>query len=664
MLLRRRLATGPLAVPPPPSRPPWRARVGRRALRILALLVVLLILWLAVTAPLSRSLQPIAAPSITLLSAEGEPIARRGAIIEDPVHVADLPPHVAQAFIAIEDRRFFHHIGLDPWGIARAMVRNIRTGDVREGGSTLTQQLARTSFLSPDRTITRKAREALITLWLEAWLSKEEILDRYLSNTYFGDNVYGLRAAAHHYFDTDPEALTLAQAAMLAGVVNAPSRLAPTGNLEGAQARSRRVLRVMADLGYITREQAESTRPARVRAGPRSSVPTGTYFADWVLPQTGALTEESYGERQITTTLEGDLQRYAVRAIRRAGLGRAQAALVAMRLDGRVVAMVGGRDYSQSAFNRATQARRQPGSAFKPFVYLAAFRAGYRPDTMVNDVPIRLGDWEPGNYGNDYRGRITLRDAVARSSNSVAVQLQERVGRRAVIRAAHDLGITSPLRPVPSLALGTNGVSLVELTAAYAGIASGRYPIRPHGLVEPEPGWLGWTREPLRRGRYFPMLRDVLHAVVQRGTGRAAALSIPAFGKTGTTSDYRDAWFVGFAGDLVVGVWVGNDDNTPLPGTTGGGLPARIWRTFMADALGIRPARAPAVPLDQADRATPAPATPENMQAPPPEPLPAPADDAPSLVAPPAPPAPQPTPQPAPQPTPATRPLTPEEPRR
>src|SRR5690606_37262549 len=207
---------------------------------------------------------------------------------------------------------------------------------------------------------------------------------------------------------------------------------------------------------------------------------------------------------------------------------------------------------------------------------------------------IRLGDWEPGNYGNDYRGRITLRDAVARSSNSVAVQLQERVGRRAVIRAAHDLGITSPLRPVPSLALGTNGVSLVELTAAYAGIASGRYPIRPHGLVEPEPGWLGWTREPLRRGRYFPMLRDVLHAVVQRGTGRAAALSIPAFGKTGTTSDYRDAWFVGFAGDLVVGVWVGNDDNTPLPGTTGGGLPARIWRTFMADALGIRPARAPA----------------------------------------------------------------------
>jgi penicillin-binding protein 1A len=426
---------------------------------------------------------------------------------------------------------------------------------------------------------------------------------------------------------------------MLAGVVNAPSRLAPTGNLEGAQARSRRVLRVMAEVGYIDENTAEHVRLARVRRAPDSEVPTGTYFADWVLPQTGALEDESYGERRIETTLEGDMQRYAVRAIRRANLGGAQAALVAMRLDGRVVAMVGGRDYSQSAFNRATQARRQPGSAFKPFVYLAAFRAGFTPNTPVNDVPIRLGDWEPANYGNVYRGRELLRDAVAQSSNSVAVQTQERVGRRAVIRAARDLGITSPLRADPSLALGTNGVSLLELTAAYAGIASGRYPIRPHGLVEPAPGWLGWGAEPLHRGHYFPMLRDVMYAVTQRGTGRAANLSIPTFGKTGTTSDYRDAWFVGFAGDLVVGVWVGNDDNRPLPGTTGGGLPARIWRAFMSDALGIRPARAPAVPLSQTDRTSNAPV---NVQAPPPEPQ-APAPRVPDNAAPvPVAPAPQP----------------------
>jgi penicillin-binding protein 1A len=413
MLLRHNKPVPPAFAAALPARPPWRARMVKRMLKVLALVVALLIVWLAVTAPLSRSLQPIAAPSITLLSADGEPIARRGAIIEAPVHVADLPPYVGQAFISIEDRRFFHHIGIDPWGIARAMVRNFRLGRVREGGSTLTQQLARTSFLSPDRTLGRKAREALITLWLEAWLSKEEILDRYLSNVYFGDNVYGLRAASHHYFNTDPEHLTLAQAAMLAGVVNAPSRLAPTGNLEGAQDRSRRVLRTMAEVGYITRAKAESTRLARVRPAPDAELPTGTYFADWVLPQTGAISDDNYGERQVQTTLEGDLQRYAVRAIRRAGLGHAQAALVAMRLDGRVVAMVGGRDYSQSAFNRATQARRQPGSAFKPFVYLAAFRAGYTPNTMVNDVPIRLGDWEPSDYGGQYRGRITLRDAVA-----------------------------------------------------------------------------------------------------------------------------------------------------------------------------------------------------------------------------------------------------------
>ena len=616
MLLRRN-APAPPAAALPPARTPWRARIVKRGLKLGALILVLLIAWLAFTTPLSRSLQPIAAPSITLLSAEGEPIARRGAIIEAPVHVADMPPYVGQAFISIEDRRFFHHIGIDPWGIARAMLRNLRLGQVREGGSTLTQQLARTSFLSPDRTFGRKAQEALITLWLEAWLTKEEILDRYLSNVYFGDNVYGLRAAAHHYFNTDPERLTLAQAAMLAGVVNAPSRLAPTGNLEGAQQRSRRVLRMMAEVGYISEAKARNTTLARVRRAPDGDVPTGTYFADWVLPQTGALEDEAYGERQIQTTLEGDMQRYAVRAIRRANLGGAQAALVAMRLDGRVVAMVGGRDYSQSAFNRATQARRQPGSAFKPFVYLAAFRAGMTPNTPVNDVPIRLGNWEPANYGNSYRGRELLRDAFAESSNSVAVQTQERVGRRNVIRAARDLGITSPLRADPSLALGTNGVSLIELTAAYAGIASGRYPIRAHGLTEPSPGWLGWGAEPLHRGHYFPMLRDVMYAVTQRGTGRAARLSIPTFGKTGTTSDYRDAWFVGFAGDLVVGIWVGNDDNTPLPGTTGGGLPARIWRAFMVDALGIRPARAPQVPLSQTNRTTNAPG---NVQAPPPEP--------------------------------------------
>jgi len=278
--------TAPAPPEPAPPQPPLSLeRKVKRAIKIAAALFVLAVLWLVVTAPLSRSLGPVAAPSITILSAEGEPIARRGAVIGEPVDVAALPPHVGQAFIAIEDRRFFRHVGIDPWGIGRAMWRNLRSGRVREGGSTISQQLAKTSFLSPDRTAIRKAQEALIALWLEAFLSKEEILSRYLSNVYFGDNVYGLRAAARHYFNVAPEDLTLAQAAMLAGVVNAPSRLAPTDNLTAARERARLVLRAMREIGYIDEAELAAARPARVRRGPRDDVPTGTYFADWVLPQ-------------------------------------------------------------------------------------------------------------------------------------------------------------------------------------------------------------------------------------------------------------------------------------------------------------------------------------------------------------------------------------------
>lgn len=587
------------------AQPPLsRVRLVKRIIKVGALLFLLAVAWLLLTAPLSRSLGPVAAPSLTILSAEGEPIARRGAIIGEPVDVMRLPPHVGQAFVAIEDRRFFRHVGIDPWGIGRAMARNVREGRVREGASTITQQLARTSFLSPARTPTRKAREALIALWLEAWLTKEEILSRYLSNVYFGDNVYGLRAAARHYFNVAPEELTLEQSAMLAAVVNAPSRLAPTENLDGARARARLVLREMVEAGFITKARLASARPARVRRGPREDVPTGTYFADWVMPQATDMSDEGYGQRFVRTTLEGDMQRAALRTIRRAGLGRAQAALVAMRLDGRVVAMVGGKDYAVSPFNRAVQARRQPGSAFKLFVYLAAFRAGVNPNTPVNDVPIELGGWRPRNYGDSYRGAINIREAVTWSSNSVAVQLSERVGRDNVIRAARDLGVTTPLRPDPSLPLGVNNMTLLELTQAYASVAAGRYPVRAHGLPLDDGSWWGGGEgHPTARDPAFAMLRDVLYSAANRGTGRAAALPVPTFGKTGTTSDYRDAVFVGFAGDLVVGVWIGNDDNSPLPGTAGGGLPARIWHAFMVEALGDAARGGPTIPLREADRA-------------------------------------------------------------
>jgi penicillin-binding protein 1A len=584
----------PTGEPQPPKRRWWRW--GFTACGAILLVTLL---WLIVTAPLSRALEPLDDPAMLLLSQEGRPIARRGAIKDEPVEVAQLDPLTPAAFIAIEDRRFRSHWGIDPRAIGRAMVANARAGGVRQGGSTLTQQLAKTSFLSSDRSLKRKAQEVIIAFWLEAWLTKDEILSRYLSSVYFGDGVYGLRAAARHYFDREPERLTLAQSAMLAGMVQAPSRLAPTHNLALAQKRSRLVLQEMADNGYISQARAQATRSARP-VGDNSTVPTGTYFADWVAPQAAQAFDADYGEVRVQTTLDADLQRLAVRAVSGARIGDAQAALVAMRPDGRVVAMVGGRDYGKSPFNRATQARRQPGSAFKLFVYLAALRAGYTPDSLIEDRPITVEGWSPGNNDGVYRGSITLREAFARSSNAATVRLAEQVGRQNVIRAARDLGIDSPLIDRPSLSLGTSGVSLLELTAAYAAIADGRYPVEPRGLPPGEEAE-GLSAFFARGGKLddrrdrAPML-ELLWAAANQGTGRRAALRVPTFGKTGTTQNNRDALFIGFAGNLVVGVWVGHDDDRTLGKITGGTAPAEIWRRFMSSAIAIDGRRGPPLP--------------------------------------------------------------------
>lgn len=575
--------------PAKPRRRWWR--IGFTAFFGLLLVVIV---WLVITAPLSRALEPLQDPAMLLVSAEGRPIARRGAIKEAPVEVARLNRLTPQAFVAIEDRRFYRHWGIDPRAIGRAMVTNMRAGGVRQGGSTITQQLAKTSFLSSDRSLKRKAQEVIIAFWLEGWLTKDEILSRYLSSVYFGDGVYGLRAAAKHYFGRTPENLSLAQSAMLAGMVQAPSRLAPTRNLAGAQKRSRLVLAAMADTGVITSSRARSATLARpVSNG--SKVPTGTYFADWVAPAAADSFESGFGQTKVRTTLDADLQRLAVRAISNASVNGAQAALVAMRPDGRVVAMVGGRSYKSSPFNRATQARRQPGSAFKLFVYLAALRAGWTPDSRISDAPITIDGWSPANSDGVYRGELTLKEAFARSSNAATVRLSEAVGRGNVLRAARELGISTPLPNAPSVALGTAGVSLLELTSAYAAVASGRYPVKAAGL----PAGDSTPREDLaaaffsrsgrldRRRDWQPML-DLLWAAANEGTGKRAALATSTFGKTGTSQDNRDALFVGFAGDLVVGVWVGRDDNKSLgKSISGGTAPAQIWRAFMAPALSI-----------------------------------------------------------------------------
>jgi penicillin-binding protein 1A len=580
---------------------PSRWRWWKRGFYLFSALFALMIGWLAITAPLSKSLEPIAPPSITLLSADGKPIARRGAVIEAPVVLSDLPAHVPAAFLAIEDRRFHSHLGIDPRGIARAMWNNIKAGGMREGGSTITQQLAKMSFLSNERTAGRKAQEAMIALWLEAWLTKEDILTRYLSNAYFGDNVYGLRAASHHYFNRDPAKLTPGQAALLAGLMKAPSRLAPTKNLKGARERGRLVINAMVETGALTRAEADRINPVKLSLGPVKDLPSGTYFADWVLPQARAVAGTGYGEQNVETTLDSKLQALANRVVGRSGLGRQQVALVAMRPDGRVVAMVGGKSYKNSPFNRATQARRQPGSTFKLFVYLAALRSGMSPDSQIEDRPLTIGDWSPRNSDGHYRGLISLTQAFAASSNVAAVRLSERVGRQNVIQAARDLGISSPLADNPSLALGTSGVTLLEMTAAYAAVAGNNWPVKAQGLPPQEQGWFDrmWNGQKSFGGRW-QMLLDLLYASANHGTGRAAALAVPTFGKTGTTQDGRDAIFIGFAKDLVVGVWIGNDDNSPIGGASGGGLPARIWRDFMSDAVdtGIRTEAEEAVDVD------------------------------------------------------------------
>ncbi|XUU59547.1 transglycosylase domain-containing protein [Erythrobacter sp. HA6-11] len=599
----------------PPAKPKGRKR--RWLVRIVAALLFLFIIavgWLALTAPLSKSLEPIAPPQITLLASDGTPIARSGANVEAPVEVEDLPEHVVGAFLSIEDRRFYSHWGVDPRGLARAAISNA-TGGPTQGGSTITQQLAKFTFLTPERSLTRKAREMLIAFWLEGWLTKDEILERYLSNAYFGDNQYGLRAASLHYFYRQPENLKPEQAAMLAGLLKAPSRLAPNRNYEGAEARMRLVINAMAEEGYLTAERAAALPSPELDIRTRNTLPTGTYFADWVLPSVRKTAERSYAKQTLTTTLDAGLQRLASQVVSKAALGNAQVALVAMRPNGEVVAMIGGKDYATSPFNRATQAKRQPGSTFKLFTYLAAIEAGMDPGDRIANTPIETGSYRPKNAGGKYSDTISLEEAFAQSSNVATVRLFNQLGSERVIDTAREFGVTADM-PVgdPSLALGTTSMSLLELTSAYAGIAANRFPIAPVAFTPEEKGWTEWffSDEDSLSGNEHDAIERLLRASVNKGTGRAAALTIPNYGKTGTTQNYRDALFVGYAGGLVVGVWVGNDDNSPLDRVTGGGLPARIWRDFMTSAISAEAAPAadapdpsgPIQPLDVPDNVT------------------------------------------------------------
>jgi penicillin-binding protein 1A len=581
--------------------------------------------WYAWDLPAIADLRPAGTkarrPGVTIIAADGSLIAGYGDLYGERLGVNELSPQLVQAVVAIEDRRFFEHPGVDLRGLVRAMFANLRAGGIVQGGSTLTQQLAKNLFLTPERSFDRKFRELLLAFALEKRFAKDEILTIYLNRVYLGAGTYGVEAAAQRYFGTSARRIDTYQAAVLAGLLRAPSRLNPDNDPAAAHARALTVLAAMADAGFLRLGEAErigqTRRPGRGDAAlprPRVAGQTRRYFADWVLGQAAGFAGRKGDSLAVDTTLDPALQAYAERAVAAAGLKGAQVALVALRDDGAVLAMIGGHDYAQSQFNRVTDALRQPGSAFKPVVYLPALEAGMTPDSKVHDAPITVDGWTPQNFTRGYRGEVTLREAVARSLNTPAVRVAEDVGRERVIQAARRLGITAPLTPHPALALGAGEMTPLELAAAYAVFANGGDAVVPYGIVEiRQAGDVLFRRADRAPRRVIDAgaaaeMTDMLRAVVDWGTGKRAKLDRPAAGKSGTSQDFRDAWFAGYADGIVTVVWIGNDDNTPMDGVTGSGLPAEIWRNFMAAAgtagtARVRPspasAAAPAKPVER-----------------------------------------------------------------
>ena len=564
-----------------------------------AIAIVGVVVWVGAHLPAIQLLEiPKRPPTIQITGSDGSVLATRGEMPGANVALKDLPPYLPKAFIAIEDRRFYSHYGVDPVGIARAAVTNILNRGVSQGGSTLSQQLAKNLFLTQERTMTRKLQELELALWLERKHSKNEILELYLNRVYFGSGAYGVEAAAQRYFGKSARNVTIAEAAMLAGLVKSPSRLAPNRNPEGAEQRAQIVLSAMADARFITEAQAKASIGHPSYKVKPAGAGTVNYVADWI----GEVLDDLVGQIDqsivVETTIDPKLQGVAEAAIidelaaKSVRFNVTQGALVAMTPDGAVRAMVGGRNYAESQYNRAVTAKRQPGSAFKPFVFLTAVEAGLMPETIRLDAPIDIKGWRPENYTHEYFGSVTLTQALAMSLNTVAVRLGIEVGPKNVVRTAHRLGISSKLEANASIALGTSEVSLNELVGAYAPFANGGLGISPHVVtkIRTSEGKLLYMRQPDRLGqviepRHVAMMNTMMRETLLSGTARKA--DIPgwmAAGKTGTSQDFRDAWFIGYTANLVTGVWLGNDDNSPTRKATGGGLPVEVWTRFMRAA--------------------------------------------------------------------------------
>jgi penicillin-binding protein 1A len=544
-------------------------------------------------------------PGVTLIAVDGTVLARSGDLYGNTLSVAELPPNLVHAVVAIEDRRFYHHFGVDPIGLARALIINARSGVTVQGGSTLTQQLAKNMFLTPERTFKRKLQEALLALQLERYYTKDQILTGYLNRVYLGAGAFGVDAAAITYFGKPATELDLQECAIIAGLLKAPSKYSPATDMNAALARAELVLQAMHNEGYITDAQMLDALTAAPPQMHRPGITEGSrYISDWAMQQAQAYIGTIDRDVTIQTTIDPFLQRIAEAKIAETLSGPAvkvkasQGALVSMSLDGAVRAMVGGRDYAGSQFNRATQAERQPGSSFKPFVYLAALEAGLTPESLVDDAPIHIGGWSPENFEPGFKGQIPARQALAESINTAAIRVLDYAGIDRTRNLARRLGISEPIPHDLSIALGTSDVNLLEMVGAYAVFANGGYGVIPHTvervtdtagkvLYQRQGGGPGIVAPPADIAELNVMMQDV----IAYGTGKAAKLDRPAAGKTGTSQDYRNAWFIGFTADLATGVWFGNDDNSSMKKVTGGMLPAHTWHDFMIEAEARLPVR-------------------------------------------------------------------------
>jgi penicillin-binding protein 1A len=567
-----------------------------------------LVVWYAQDLPDIESLNAATRrPAITLVSSDGETIAAIGDVYGETLDLGDMPASLPAAVLATEDRRFYSHFGLDPIGLARAVVRNVVKGGVHQGGSTITQQLAKVLFLTPERTLKRKVQEAILAFKLENRFTKREILTIYLNRVYLGSGTYGVDAAAKRYFGKSARKLSLYESALIAGLLKAPSRFSPANDPERARARTAQVLENMVNAEVITVDEAEKAKREEIASTSRARPSYGRYFLDWVLAQVAAMPDTQGKDLTITTTLDRVLQMKAEKQLKTVlenqgdKANATQGAVVVLAPDGAIKAYVGGRDYDDSQFDRVNQAKRQPGSSFKTFVYLAALEAGMTPNDTVEDAPIQMGDWSPDNYTGKFLGTVSLKTALAQSLNAATVRLAEEIGLRSVIATARRLGILSELRPDATLALGSSETSPLEMAGAYAALANGGLYTQPFGIIEVAESngpvlWRFDAMEPRRvvSPHALAGMHDMMSEVIASGTGKAAALSggRPVAGKTGTSQNYRDAWFAGFTADRVGVVWMGNDDGKPMKKVTGGSLPARLWHDVMESAhagLPVRP---------------------------------------------------------------------------